>query len=76
MPLVELELLQGRERAVARLGELEPAPVDLTRLLEHVPVGLRLTEIGQSDQNDARGREERTEDERDAHVLTGASAPS
>ena len=34
--MIELELLQRRERAVARLGELELAPLELVRLVERV----------------------------------------
>ena len=37
--VIELELLQRRERAVTLLCELEPAAVALVRLIKHIPAG-------------------------------------
>ena len=74
--VVELELLERPERAVAALGQLEPPPVDLVRLVEHVAAGIGLAQIGQRDDEHARHREQGAEDESQAHVLAGASAPS
>ena len=74
--MVELELLQRREGTVPRLRQLQPAAIDLVRLVQDVAVGLRLSEVGQRDQDDAGRGEERAEDERCAHVRAGDSAPS
>ncbi len=73
--MVELELLQRRERPVAGLSELETPPLQLTRLVERVALRRRLAQIGQGDEHDTARREERAEEEREVHRATGASAP-
>lgn len=74
--MIELELLEGGEGAVARLSELEAAPVELVRLLEDVPIGPRLSQVGQCDEDHTSRGEQRPEDQRQAHCLAGASAAS
>ena len=72
--MVELELLQRRERAVSRLRELEPPPVELSGLVQSVIVRLGLAEVRQRHEDDARNRQQSSEDEREAHGGAGASA--
>src|SRR5581483_1775644 len=68
--VVELELLQRGQRAVALLLELE-APA-----LERVPCGRRLAQEGPRDEDDARDREHRADDERGGHAVERAGAPA
>ncbi len=63
--MVELELLQGGESAVALFGQLEPTVLAGARLRELVfrAGGDRPAQEGQRDGHDARSRQESTEHE-------------
>ncbi len=54
--------------------ELERRRLELARLFEHVPFGLRFAEVRQRDDENARGGEDGAENEGKAHVRAGASA--
>ena len=64
--VVELELLQRPERPVAHLGQLQLPLLELAAVVQRVPLGRRLAQVGQRDEDDARRGEQRAEDERDA----------
>src|SRR6185503_15743245 len=68
-PMVELELLERRERAVTLLRELERAPLEGARLVETVLRRIRLADEGQRDEDDARDGEDGADRERErAHA--------
>ena len=73
--MVELELLQRRERPVALLGERQPPLFELVGLVE--PVVRRAAGLAQERQRDeshARDREHGADDERRGHARTVAPA--
>ncbi len=73
--MVELELLQRRERAVALLGEREAPPPLLARLRQGVVARLGLAEERQRHRDDAGDGEEGGEDERQrGHSAAGTWA--
>ena len=71
--MVELELLEGGQRAVPFFREAEPALLKLIRRRQPVAAGGRLTQEGQSDKHDARDREHRADDERSGQMRTAPS---
>jgi len=73
--MVELELLESRERTIARLGECQPPLLELTWFIEGVTPCVGLTQVGQGDEDDTPGREQRTEQQSEVHGRPGAPAP-
>src|SRR6266542_1115423 len=74
--MIELELLQGSEGAVALLGQLElPAGfgADLVQAIS-AAANRRLSEEREGDEDDACDREQRSEDEGSGHASARASA--
>jgi hypothetical protein len=63
--MVELELLEGRERAVAVLDEAKALPLVLARLDEAIVACARFTKERAGDEDDADDGEESGQDERD-----------
>jgi hypothetical protein len=72
--MVELELLQCRERAVTFLRQAQAAPFELVRRDEPVVGGRGLAQKRQPDGDGARDREQRADDEREGQIRTAASA--
>jgi hypothetical protein len=70
--MVELELLERCERTVAFLDELEPALLELARLVEPVACRRRLAQERARDEENCRESEPRPEHERKRHA--GAAA--
>ncbi len=68
--VVELELFQRGERAVAFLCKLEPALLELVRRREPVFARLRLAQKREGDEHDADGREHGADDERESQIRT------
>jgi hypothetical protein len=50
--MVEFELLQGSERAISLLHQLEPSALELARLVENVAGGRRLAQERPRDEED------------------------
>src|SRR5207248_9743344 len=73
-PVVDLELLERRERPVALLREREAAALELVLLVETVDGGRGVAQERQRREHDRRDGEERRDDERRGHTRT--SAPS
>ena len=69
--VVELELLQRRERAVALLEQREPPPLVVVELVERVRLGLGLPQEGKRDRDDARHGERGTEQQRQGQRVAG-----
>ena len=61
--MVELELLQRRERTVPLLDEREPASLGLARRIEAVVVGDRLAQERQRDEHHHRGSQHEPDDD-------------
>jgi hypothetical protein len=72
--MVELELLQRRERPVAFLCESKPALLELVGLQEAVVTRAWLTQERQGDQQHTGDGEHGTDDQRDGQMRTAASA--
>ena len=74
--MVELELLERRQRPVALLGELEPAAAVGARLAEQIllPSRIRLPQERHRDERDTGDGQEGAEDERSGHASASASA--
>ena len=72
--MVELELLEGGECAVTLLGEVEPAPLARVGRVKPIVTGLRLAQVGQCDDHDARDREH--DGNHDRHRPVSAPRPS
>ena len=72
--MVELQLLQCLEGAVALLGQLEPPALDLAQLVEPVADRLRLAYERPGHERDRQHREQRSEHERDGHAATAPAA--
>ena len=72
--MVELELLQRPERTVSLLGEREPPLFQLVGRDEPIVFRRRLAHERQADEEDARDREKRADDERRGQIRTAASA--
>src|SRR5437667_1511160 len=72
--VVELQLLQRGESAVAFLRELEPTPLELVRLDEPVTSSRRLAEKRPRDEDDRGHRQHGAEDERERRHPASANA--
>lgn len=71
--VVELELLQRRERTIPLLEELQPSTLRLVDLVQRVGVGLGLPEERESDEEHTDDRERRGEDERQRQRVAGTA---
>src|SRR5438034_1347676 len=74
--MVELELLQSRERAVLLLGQLERTLVDLAGLAQAVVGGSRLEQERCRDEQDCDHRNERADDKRRGRHVSAATPGS
>ena len=72
--MVEFQLFQGGEGAVALLDELEPPPVGLSEIVEPVAARRRLAQERPGDEDDGGDREHRGEDERERHAMAAPAA--
>ncbi len=70
-PVVELELLERSERAVAGLEQLEPTLLGVVEVVERVGLGLRLAEERHRDRDDACDCERRSEHESKRQRVAG-----
>jgi len=69
--VVELEIPERSERAIARLEQLEPMPLLLVQVVERVRLGLRLSQEWERDHDDAGDRERRGEHESERQRVAG-----
>jgi len=70
--MVELELFQGRKRAVSLFHQFQPPALELARLVKTIARGLRLTEERPRDEEDGQQSKPGTEGESESHA--GAAA--
>ena len=77
-PMILLELLQGGERAVAALGQLEASPCGLVGLSENVGAGRRrrIAEERERDEHDTGDGEQPRQHERERHVVEAGTPAS
>ena len=73
-PVVELQLLERGERAVPLLGKREPPLLELVWLQKTIVSGTRLPQERQGNEQHARNREHRTDDQGGGQIRTTASA--
>ena len=73
-PVVELQLLERSERAVPLLGKREPPLLELVWLQKTIVSGTRLPQERQGNEQHARNREHRTDDQGGGQIRTTASA--
>ena len=71
--MVELELLERRQRTVAYFEELEPPALLVVELVEHIRLGLRLAEERQRDRDDAGDGERRGEHQCQGQRVAGSA---
>ena len=72
--MVELELLQRRECAIALLGDGEPPLLEIVRRLQPIVSYGRLTEERQRDDDRTRDRKRRADEKGNRHVSAKAPA--
>ncbi len=72
--MVELDLLQRGQRAVAFLRDREPALLELTGRIETIIPGPWLSQEGKRDDEDTRDRERGADDEGRSHASANAPA--
>jgi hypothetical protein len=72
--MVEFELFQGSERAVALLGELEAPAIGLAEVVEAIAARRRVAQEGTRDEDDRDHGEHRAEDECKGHATAAPAA--
>ncbi len=72
--MLELELLQRSQRAIALFQQLQPTPLVVIELVEDVGLGLRLAKERKRDHDDTRDGQRRSEQEAQRQGATGRPA--
>ncbi len=72
--MLELELFQRSERPIPLFQERQSTPLVLVELLEDIRFGLRLTEEGERDHDDAGDGERRSQQEPQGQGVMGRPA--
>src|SRR5690349_15399053 len=66
--MVEFQLLQRDQRAIAFLDKFETPPVELARLVQSIAIRCRLPQERPRDERDREQREHRAQHEREGHA--------